>query len=71
MSISGVHKDDLEPVPNKYNKDRKVYFQENKKFLFQEEAQMDEQDDLLLDQQTLALKLSTPNTLMDIVEFGI
>ena len=70
-SISGVHQDEVQPVTNKYNKDRNVYFEDNKKFLFQEEAQMDDQDDLLLDQQTLNIKLPKPKTLIDIVDFGI
>lgn len=58
-------------MPNLYNPDRQVYFEEHKKHYLKDEQKKHELDDLQLEQHALSIQLPAPKSLLDIVEFGI
>lgn len=71
MGISGQHANECPAVPNTYDPVRKTYFEDHKQFYHKDEQKKQEMDDLVLEQETLAIRLPSPSTLLDIVEFGI
>ena len=58
--VSGVHIDEVDPVPNLYDPHRKTHFQDHKQFYLEDEQKKHEIEDFQLNQQTLNLKLKSP-----------
>lgn len=70
-SCTGQHKNDVVAAPNIYDEERKVYFNEFETLYYPKEQDYMNESDRKMKFWTLKIKLSEPNSIMDIVDKGI